>query len=197
MNYIFDNVFIQYVFKFLLFFVCIYFGLQIWIGLSIPGGSYNHFIDQHLNFFHLLRLSLLKGAKLIAALFGYATSEEPGYLIRVVNGRGVIISYSCAGIGVMSYWTAFVLANALKFSKKISWLFAGLVIIWLINVLRIGLFLVALNKKWPMPFGIDHHTWFNIAAYGAILIMMYFLDKTAHVKTSPSPSEGGESRNKK
>ena len=173
----FYKLFGVFVIKFIALFTIIYFGLQIWIGLSIPGGSYSAFIDQNFDFFHLLRLSLIKGAKLIATIFGYDTVEEPAYLIRVTNGRGVIISYGCAGIGIISFWAAFVLANKINFKKKIIWLFTGLVIIWIINVTRIGLFLVALNKKWPMPFGIDHHTLFNIAAYGAILIMMYFLDK--------------------
>ncbi len=172
-----SKLFLTYLIKFLLIFVCIYFGLQIWIGLSIPGGTYSNFVDGYLDFFHFLRISLLRGAEVVANLFGYTTNEEPGYLIRVVNGRGVIISYSCAGIAVMSFWAAFVLANSLSFKKKIFWLISGILIIWIINVLRIGLFLVALNKKWPMPLGIDHHTWFNIAAYGAILTMMYFLDK--------------------
>jgi exosortase/archaeosortase family protein len=181
-NIITYKSFLSYLIKFIVFYVCIYFGLQIWIGLSIYGGSYNNFVDNHLDFFHLLRISLLRGAKTIAHLFGYTTVEEPGYLIRVVNARGVIVSYSCAGIAVMSFWAAFVLANSFSFKKKISWLISGILIIWIINVLRIGLFLVALNKKWLMPFGIDHHTWFNIASYGAILLMMYFLDKSTNHK---------------
>lgn len=160
-------------------FLLIYFGLQFWIGLTIPGGNYNSFIAEHLNFFHIWRVSFIKGAKCIAAAFGYSTNEEPGYLLRVIGRRGVRISYSCAGIGVISFWSAFVFSNTLPIKKKIIWLSGGIAIIWLINVLRIGLLLVAINKKWPMPLDINHHTWFNIAAYGVILIMMYFLDKNS------------------
>ncbi|MBU3715124.1 MAG: exosortase/archaeosortase family protein [Ferruginibacter sp.] len=185
----FKNTFVIFVIKSIALFLIIYYGLQIWIGLSIPGGSYSTFVDNYLDFFHLLRLSLIKGAKCIAYFFGYSTTEEAGYLLKVPEGRGVRISYGCAGIGIMSFWMAFVLSNSLKLPQKIFWLFSGLCIIWIINVLRIGLYLVALNKKWTMPFGIDQHTWFNIVAYGIILMMMYFLDK----KTSPGSSKGAES----
>jgi len=41
----------------------------------------------------------------------------------------------------------------------------------------VSLLLVAINRKWAMPLGWDHHTWFNIVAYIAIFTMMYFFDK--------------------
>jgi hypothetical protein len=37
--------------------------------------------------------------------------------------------------------------------------------------------LVAINRQWAMPLGIDHHTWFNIFAYGAIFGLMFFFEK--------------------
>ncbi len=160
-----------------------YFGLQMWIGLSIPGGNYSSFIDQYIDFFHLLRISLIKGARFIAFLCGISTQEEAGYTIREINPLkighkfGVRVSYGCAGIGVMSFWAAFVLSNTLVFRKKIIWIIAGFTMIWIINATRIGLTLVAGIKNWPAPLGIDHHTWFNVISYGAVLVMMYFLDK--------------------
>ena len=37
-----------------------------------------------------------------------------------------------------------------------------------------GLLVLAINKNWQMPLQLDHHTWFNIAAYTFIFILIYF-----------------------
>lgn len=61
--------------------------------------------------------------------------------------------------------------------KKITWLVAGLLFVWLINVLRISLMLLSINKHAKMPFNLDNHTFFNIMAYSAIFLLMFFYDK--------------------
>ena len=38
--------------------------------------------------------------------------------------------------------------------------------------------LVAVNGHWQSPFNLDNHTWFNIAAYTAIFIMIWFFDRS-------------------
>ena len=103
---------------------------------------------------------------------------EPGFLIRINGGRGVIIAMDCVGYGVYSFWIAFVAANRGKFWKKAIWILLGVVVLWFINVIRITLFLVAINKGWPMPLGIDHHTWFNIVAYLMIFILVLLYDRS-------------------
>ena len=54
---------------------------------------------------------------------------------------------------------------------------AGLLGIWLLNITRVSLLLVATNKGWPMPLDIDHHTWFNIFAYLFIFTFMYLFNR--------------------
>lgn len=49
--------------------------------------------------------------------------------------------------------------------------------LWLINVLRISLLLIAFDKHWSIPFNMDHHTLFNIVAYILIFGMIWFFDK--------------------
>lgn len=170
--------FFRFVSKFILLFCIFYFGTKLIIGLSAPGGFYAEFVSDYLDYVSQLKYSLMKGASVIANIFGYKTIYEPNFLVRVVNARGVIIAYDCVGYGVMSFWAAFVLSSESKVKKKFIWLITGLVILWLINVIRIGLFLVAINKSWKMPLGIDHHTWFNITAYTGIFLMIYFFDKS-------------------
>jgi exosortase/archaeosortase family protein len=54
--------------------------------------------------------------------------------------------------------------------------------LYLINICRLSLVLVAGNNNWEFPFGWDHHTWFNIFAYIAIFAMMYFFDRSSKEK---------------
>ena len=168
----------NYIIKFLLLFSLFYFGTKIIIGLSYKDGKYNPFVHDYLDYVSVIKKTLMFGAKVIAGLFGYATNYEPNFLIRVINKRGVIISQGCVGYGVMSFWLAYIISNHAKILKKIRWSLLGIFIIWIINVIRIGLFLVAINKDWKMPLGINHHTWFNIFAYIGIFILIYFHEKS-------------------
>lgn len=172
------NPLVSFIIKFLLIFLFFYFGTKLIIGLTFKDGLYIKFIDDYFNYISWIKKSLMFGAQMVAKLLGYATIKEQNYTLRIVNGRGVIISQGCVGYGVMSFWLAFVFSNQAKNIKKITWALLGLLIIWLINTIRIGLFLVAINKGWKMPLGIDHHTWFNIFAYIGIFIMIYFFEKS-------------------
>ncbi len=115
----------------------------------------------------------------ILSLFNIHTIKESGYMLRIRGGRGIIIAMSCVGYGVYSFWIAFVAANTGRVWKKIRWIAGGLLVLWTVNVTRITLFLLAINKGWPMPLGIDHHTWFNIAAYTMIIIFIVLYDRSS------------------
>jgi exosortase/archaeosortase family protein len=147
------------------------------IGLSSPGNYYSAFIDHNLNFIGWMRASLLFGTKMLLKILGTETYYVDEYVIRKVNGRGIKLVYGCIGYGVMSFWIAFITAYSNTLVKKFKWLFGGLLLIWLINITRMALLLLATNNNWKMPLGWDHHTWFNIFAYTAIFVMMYFFDK--------------------
>lgn len=116
---------------------------------------------------------------LLLSFFNIQTHIEPGFLIRINGGKGVFIAMDCVGYGVYSFWIAFVAANSAGFWKKAWWLVLGVVLLWLINIIRITLFLVAINKGWLMPLGINHHTWFNIVAYLMIFILIWLYDKSS------------------
>ncbi|MBW7953081.1 MAG: hypothetical protein H3C56_11160, partial [Chitinophagaceae bacterium] len=80
--------------------------------------------------------------------------------------------YSCIGYGVLCFWTAFILVNKGKFWFKTKWLISGLIIIFITNVLRVVVLLIALQKKMFKPFTLDHHTFYNIVAYLIVIGMM-------------------------
>ena len=119
----------------------------------------------------------MEATRFILSLSNIQTHTEPGFLVRINGGRGVIIAMDCVGYGVYSFWVAFVGANAGSWQRKTGWMIFGLLLLWLINVIRITLFLLAINKGWPMPLGIDHHTWFTIVAYGMIFLLIWQYDK--------------------
>jgi exosortase/archaeosortase family protein len=183
-----EKAIIIYLVKFATIFCLCYFGTLAMIGLCAPGKYYSAFADRYLDYISVLRASLLHSAKLVSGLFGFETFFVNKYILRVVNGTGIKMVYSCLGIGVMSFWTAFVLANRANISGKIKWLFGGLTLPWLINVLRITFLLIADNRGWLIPF-FDHHTWFNMVAYVLIFLLIWLYDKQHKIR--PATSQPG------
>ena len=148
------------------------------IGIAAPGGYYNSFVEKHLDYVSWIKLSLIHTTGFILSLFHIPTQTEPGFAIKFSGGKGVYIAMDCVGYGVYSFWIAFVVANKGKFLKKTQWIIGGLLGLWFINVIRITLFLTSLNRGWPMPLGIDHHTWFNIFAYLLIFLLIFLYDRS-------------------
>ncbi len=171
------NTFLQFILVFAFVFLICYFGALFITGVAIKGGMYSPFVEKYFNLSAWLRSSLIAGTKLFVSFFGIETIRTDDYVLSIPKANGIRIVYSCLGFGVMSFWTAYIIATSAKKVKKIQWLFIGLLLIWVINVLRISMVLLAGYKGWKFPFGLDHHTWFNIIAYVAIFMMMYFFEK--------------------
>lgn len=167
-----------YVIKFLIVFAIFYYGTVAIIGLSSPAGHYSLFVDKYLNYITGFRKGLLLGAKFLLKLAGYETYLANEFVLRLQNGKGVRMVYSCLGYGIMSFWAAFVIANKGDLIKKAAWILMGLFLICLINVLRICLLLLSNNKVLAIPFHINHHTLFNVSAYLLIFILIWLYDKS-------------------
>jgi exosortase/archaeosortase family protein len=163
--------------RFTAIFCFCYFGTLLVIALASPNGYYSPFVDKYLDYVSWIKLSLINTTRLILSVFGIGAHTEPGFLVRINGGAAVFIAMDCVGYGVYSFWIAFVAANNGTFWKKMKWIVPGVLILWLINVIRITLFLLAINRGWPMPFGIDHHTWFNIVAYLMIFFLIWLYDR--------------------
>jgi exosortase/archaeosortase family protein len=168
-----------YLVKFIGIFCLLYFGTLAVEGLAAPEGKYfSSFVDNYLDYVSWLRSSLLYGSKFALTLLGYPVNIPDAYSLKLVDGAAVHIGYDCIGYGVLSFWLAFIMANTGSLLKKTAWIIGGSIVIWLVNMLRICLFLLSLNKKQQMPFGLDNHTFFNITAYMAIFIMIFFYDRS-------------------
>jgi exosortase/archaeosortase family protein len=147
------------------------------IGITTPGSYYSTFAAAYLDYISLLRSALLHSSKALLSILGYDTYLKGAFTLKLLDGRGVRMVYSCLGYGIMSFWIAFIVANKGKLFKKARWIGGGLVLIFFINVARISLMLIAIKHHWNSPFGLDNHTLFTIAAYTAIFTMIYFFDR--------------------
>ncbi len=172
------NKYILYLVKFIGAFCILYFGTKAIIGLTVPGGYYSPFVARYLDYPSLLRNSLLHGTRMMAAVFGFDTYIRDAYHVTMVNGRGVHLVYACLGYGLLSFWISFVFANGGSFFKKMKWMIGGCVAIWLINVMRISLVLIAANRHWKIKVTMEQHTLFNIIVYACILLMMWLFQRS-------------------
>ena len=171
------KIFFRFVIVFIAVFLLCYFGALLITGLAVPGAHYSSFIERYFNLAAWLRSALIICSKTLLSVFGITTFRADEYILREVNGRGIRLVYSCLGFGVMSFWTAYIIASADSWKRKLCWLPAGLLLIFIINVARISLVLQAANSDRQFPFGWDHHTWFNIIAYIFILGMIFLHER--------------------
>lgn len=171
--------YLRYLLQFGAFFCLFYFGTLAVIGLSTPPGFYSPFVADYLNFVPPLRQSMLWATEELLDICGLAHERVDAMTIGLVNGPAVRIVYSCLGYGVMSFWAAFVFANTGTVKRKTSWLLGGLALLWALNVLRIFFLLIASRGNHLPSLPVDHHTVFNVIAYGAIFLLIYIYDRYA------------------
>lgn len=167
-----------YCLRFLGLFCVLYYATEAVIGLSSTEGGYNAFVAQHLNFIDPFRRFLLSATQGLLSAAGYRTYFRDTFTLSFLGGGGIRVVYSCLGYGLLSFWAAFVFANRGGWKRKAAWMLGGCLALVLVNILRLSLVLLAVNKGWPMPLGWDHHTWFNIMAYLLIFLMIYVFDRS-------------------
>jgi exosortase/archaeosortase family protein len=169
---------LRYLLKFILSFCFLYYGTKAIIGLASPGGYYAAFINEYLNYVKWFRYALLYSAKALLSISGYKVFVQNMYTLRMYNGHGVHLVYSCLGFGILSFWAAFIFANKTNWRKKIIWIVGGWAMISFINVIRLSLLLISANEKKATTLNIDNHTLFNIAAYLLVFVMIYLFDRS-------------------
>ncbi len=168
--------YITYIVKFIGCFCLLYFTTVAIEGLATPANRYAPFVAHYLDYPALLRYSLLYGSRFLLSLLGYNSIVPDGFHLQLGNSS-VQLVYACLGVGVTCFWLAFVFANNGTWKKKAAWMLGGSFIIWCINVVRISLLLKTSSQNQQLPFGMDNHTFFNILAYAAIFILIYFFDR--------------------
>ena len=135
---------------------------------------YNAYLAQNFDYIQGLKNALILPAVwLIKGVGFYAIYNEMD--VMVVNGPYLRVNYSCLGLGVMSFLTAFIIAFPAKLKSKI-WLFIfGIIMIYVLNILRIaGLGILLKVFRSQRDNFTYHHEVFNIIVYIIIFILLYF-----------------------
>jgi len=162
---------VKFVLVFIALFAAFYYFNIFYFGLTSPGNHYSAFLAQHLNYISGLRWLLLKGSAQVLVWLGFTVITNDYELL--VPGHPIIqLVYSCLGLGVMSFFAAFVLAYPVKFKSKIGFLLGGLLGIQVLNVIRFVLLALFWTRNESRI--IDHHAIFNIIVYILIAITLYF-----------------------
>lgn len=169
---------VLYCLKFLLLYCLLYYCTYAIIGLAAPGGYYSSFVEHYCNYPAWLRQAILKTSAFFLSLTGYDSHITQPYKVGIAGGRSVKIVYSCLGIAVFSFWIAFIAANAGSFKKKAFFILGGVLVIFLVNITRVVLLVIFANKIKGSWFEISHHTFFNIAAYLIVFLMIAIFART-------------------
>lgn len=176
--------------KFVIIMLALYFifsqGNLFMNSVMSPGGRFYHaFIADHFNYIQGVRTILIVPAVWIIKLFGfYAIYNEMD--VMVVDGPLLRVNYSCLGLGVMSFFTAFVIAFPAKLKSKIRLFIIGTIMIYLLNVARIaGLGVLLGHFESQRDNFTYHHEIFNFIVYVCIFLLLYLWIKK---NTKPTPT---------
>ncbi|MEJ5960604.1 exosortase Y [Pedobacter immunditicola] len=167
----------------LLFLVLYYFNIGF-IGLTSPGGLYIHFLDQHFNYIKYWREFNIAASATILKSFGYDVITNE-FRLHVEGKAGFILVYSCLGYGILSLFSAFVLAYPKPIKEKLFFLLTGVITFQVLNTMR--LILIALYwKPAPMLLKINSHEIFNSIIYLIIASSIYYWLNQKSIKTNPA-----------
>lgn len=170
---------LKFIFSFLVLFLLFYYFNILFFGLTSPGNHYNAFFANHLNYIQWLRQILLDSSAAIVNLLGLTAINNNYELL--VAGHGVIrLVYSCLGLGVISFFTAFVIAYPKPLRAKVIFILTGILAIEILNIIRFVLLALFWDKHSAQI--IDHHTLFNAIIYILICISLYFWMKNPQTK---------------
>ena len=166
---------LRFVFSFIVLFLIFYFFNLFYFGITVPGSHYSPFLAHYLNYIQGLRWLLLNVSTGLLNLVGF-TAICNNYELLVAGHTTIQVVYSCLGLGVISFFAAFVLAFPKPLKRKIIFIIAGIFVIELLNVIRFMLLVLFWTKDDSKM--IDHHTIFNIIIYIIVAISLYFWVKS-------------------
>lgn len=116
-----------------------------------------------------------KQSSAVLDVFGYNSILLPdtlgqGMLLTIDNNYTVSIVEGCNSISVIILFVAFVIAFAEDFKKTLLFLFAGVVLIYIVNLFRIAILTVALYK-YPQYENVLHSVVFPGIIYSMVFIL--------------------------
>ncbi len=173
---------LKFIFQFIALFAGLYLFNLYYNGLMLPGGNYNSFLANHLNYVQGLRNILLKLSAAGLQLLGYSSITNNFSLLAIGHNK-INLAYDCLGFGVMSFLTAFLLAYPGKTKVKLILFFCLLIGFQILNIFRF--MFLALYWKGEGNGQINHHTVFNTFIYLLLAITIYlWIEKSTIKKAS-------------
>lgn len=182
---LYHNEALRFVVVFLVLFCIFNYGNKFLFSVfSANTNHYNQFISEHFNYIQGLRTALIISSVGILRLFDYTVLYN-SHQILALNGITCNINYSCLGLGVMSFWVAFVIAFPKPLKEKVIFMVYGLVAINLLNIVR---FVSLIGLTVEVPGGRKYfdyqHDAFNYTIYIVLFTMIYFWVKN-YAKVNP------------
>jgi exosortase/archaeosortase family protein len=169
---------LRFIIKFAVFYILCKGFILAWTAIVVPDGRvYFAFCDNYLNFFEFIKNFVFQVSIFLSNLFNAGAYQATTNTLRLEGGGHLVMKDVCYGLGLMSVWVAFVLADSTSWKRKLLWCVAGIFALLLINSLRVTLLLIALKNRWNIHlldgYALTHHTLFNIVAYALIFLLMY------------------------
>lgn len=151
------------------------------VAAAAPSGFYFPFVEKYLNFPVPIRSAVLYSSQFVLSLLNYST-RLVGDQLRSADGSSILVmAWACLGLGVKSFWLAFVLAHKMPIRQKINWCLLGILTIFFVNCVRVVLMMIALVDKWSIAgyLGTNAHELFNYLSYAVLLLLVfYYYSKT-------------------
>jgi len=123
--------------------------------------------------FNFMAAHVAKATAWLLQLFGSDILKCDQNLLRYENGVGVRIVWSCSGLKQAYIFVCIIAFYSGNFKKKLAYIAVGLVVVYLVNILRISA-ITALVKFYPAQFELMHEYIFKYLFY-LILFGMWVL----------------------
>ena len=149
---------IKFIAKALVIFILWYLLYELWL---LPDGN----LDRWLS------LNIIGASAGIVEFFGYDVFTV-NRIIGIGEYPGIEIVDGCNGIAAMGLFLGFILAYPGDWKNRISFCFAGVGIIYLVNILRV-VTLTITQVKWPEFFDFTHD--YSTTAIFYIVIFMLWM----------------------
>ncbi len=129
----------------------------------------------------------LASSQKILGWMGYAAEINGSRTMRIQGTPGLFIGDSCNGISLFALFSIFIIAFPGKIISKLFFIPAGIMVIYLLNVLRVSALAVIETYSYSMT-EFNHTYTFTIIIYACIFCMwLYWINKYSGIKVKEEP----------
>ena len=126
-------------------------------------------------------------------LTGFDVTLNKDNVIRHTNGNAVKIVWACTGLKQAYIFFCIIAFYAGPWKRKLWYIPAGLVVVYLFNIFRIT-YISAAMKDHPEQFDLLHLYIFKYLYYGVIFLMWVLWEEKIRIKSQESRVKSQESR---